>query len=88
MVHSPSGRVLSRLLRCGGPIPSWTTDVNMTEKEKFVAWFENEKKNGLIDFRVTLNPNGSGDEESLYRDLNQVNEMIASGQEVERGDVF
>lgn len=31
-----------------------------TYAQQLDEWFENEKKNGLVDFKVTLNPDAKG----------------------------
>lgn len=46
------------------------------EKDKFLAWFEDEKDKGLIDIKLTPTPfyEGGYTEEEAYAELNRMNE--------------
>jgi len=61
----------------------------MSEKKKFEKWYKAEKKNGLIDFKIELSPNANAnDEESIYRELNQVNHLLETNQILKHEDIF
>ncbi len=51
----------------------------MTEKEKFFAWLEGERKKGLLDIHFTANPDRDKNvtEEEIYAELNQMIEAPA-----------
>lgn len=58
----------------------------MSEKEKFKVWLEQEKANGLVDFKFTPSwlfrenvPPGLTVED-ICRDLNKINEAISQGK--------
>lgn len=55
-----------------------------TEKEKFLAWYEEQKKNGLIDMKICPNmqdgiPPGTT-EEDIFAALNAMNAAVAEGR--------
>lgn len=61
---------------------------SMSEKDKFVAWLTHEvNTSGLIDMHVEFNSKYLSEEE-LFLSLNEANEMLENGKEVERKDVF
>lgn len=51
-----------------------------TEKEKFLIWYENEKKNGLLGCSLTLNHENNPTEEDVYRELNEIVRLWESGE--------
>ena len=54
----------------------------MSEQSKFEQWFEEQKNDGLIDFKVTLNPSVIGSNmpiETIFKELNAMNDAIARG---------
>ena len=61
----------------------------MTEQAKFMQWYDRDKANGLIDFKIFPGEIKAGTTtEDLFRDLNEINALIDSGAEVQRADVF
>lgn len=51
------------------------------EEQKLNEWFNEENANGLVDFKVTINPFiGDLTREQLCADINRVNKSIANGK--------
>ena len=51
------------------------------EEIKFTNWFNEEKKKGLVDLKVTKNPFSTTtlDRETICKELNAMNDAIANG---------
>lgn len=60
-----------------------------TEQEIFENWHKDEKKKGLVDFKLYGDTNKDSNPESVFREINKVNELLSypSGK-VEDKDVF
>jgi anion-transporting ArsA/GET3 family ATPase len=64
-------------------------EVNMSdtpEKDKYIKWYEDEKKKGLVDLKFTT-CSVFGDEvdknlttEDVYKELNAINDAITQGK--------
>lgn len=53
------------------------------QEKKFSDWFETQKKNGLVDIKVSLDPDAKVDDrEEFFKELNDINEAIAQGKAV------
>jgi hypothetical protein len=62
----------------------------MTETEEYVRWYENEKKNGLIDIKFVPGDSITRDttREDFAAENNRVNRLIVQNKFVHRPDVF
>ena len=61
------------------------------ETEKFLAWYEAEKKKGLVDIKFWLSGRAADDTntvEAVFTEVNQALEYLAMGTYVRHGDVF
>ena len=53
------------------------------QEKKFTEWFEQEKKKGLVDLKVSVDETlTSVDREEFFGELNDMNEAIAQGKGV------
>jgi hypothetical protein len=53
------------------------------EEQKLNEWFNGEKKKGLVDFKITINPNvdmRNMTREQICADINAANDAIAQGK--------
>ena len=61
------------------------SDRKRVEEAKYRKWFEEEKKKGLVDIKIFPNHETirGADKESVYKELNEINDAIAKGDYVE-----
>lgn len=51
------------------------------EEAKLTKWFEQKRKEGMVDFKVTLAPAASfASREELCKDINSFNDAVESGK--------
>ena len=66
-----------------------TSDRNRPEQQKYLKWWVEETKKGLLDVKLFGNPEGIAgkDTEEVFKELNEINDKLASGdfEEVEEG---
>lgn len=63
----------------------------MSEQEKFLAWYEQEKGLGLVDIKFFAGEGSAKDSataEDFFREANLTNELYKAGKVVSREDVF
>lgn len=51
----------------------------MTEREKFVARFEQKRKDGLVDTKFFVNPEDGFTTEDFFCQANQIDNLVESG---------
>jgi hypothetical protein len=50
------------------------------EQLKLEAWYAEQKRNGLVDIKLTIDPRPGMTVEELCRSLNECNDAIAAGK--------
>lgn len=60
------------------------------EATKFLAWYEREKRAGLIDvkFFASCTTSDGTSQEAFFAELNEMNDLLEQGHVVEPGEVF
>lgn len=56
-------------------------DRKRPEQQKYLKWWIEETKKGLVDVKLFVNPNKpAGLSEEIFRELNEINEKLANGE--------
>lgn len=55
------------------------SNIKLSEKEKFLAWLDEEKANGLIDIKFYPGETAKVNMEDFYAEANAINEAKANG---------
>lgn len=64
-----------------------TSDRHRPEQQKYLKWCVEEKKKGLVDIKLFVNPfKPVGLSEEIFKELNEINEIMGNGEvETENG---
>ena len=57
------------------------SDRNRPEQQKYLKWWVEETKKGLVDVKLFINPNKPVEiSEEIFKELNEINEKLANGE--------